>query len=128
MDRLSLAEKLNNSLTKELPVLVQVNVSGEVSKEGINPEELPDFLKKLESYEHLKICGLMTMPPWAESQEDSRQYFAKLKQLLEQNRAHLNRPELFKELSMGSSQDYQVAIEEGATIIRLGSVLLGERN
>lgn len=128
LDRLSLAEKLNKSLTNVLPVLVQVNVSGEDSKEGVSPEELPEFLKKLESYEHLQICGLMTMPPWSESQEDSRKYFAKLKQLLEQNRAYLNRPEIFKELSMGTSQDYQVAIEEGATIIRLGSVLLGERN
>lgn len=127
LDRLSLAEKLNKALTRELPVLVQVNVSGEASKEGVPPEELSDFLKKLESYEHLRICGLMTMPPWAESAEDSRKYFAKLKHLLETHKSELTRPELFQELSMGTSQDYQVAIEEGATYIRLGSVLLGQR-
>lgn len=128
LDRLSLAGKLNKALTHELPVLVQVNVSGEQSKEGVSPENLSDFLKKLESYEHLQICGLMTMPPWAEAAEDSRKYFAKLRTLLEKHKTQLSRPELFKELSMGTSQDYPVAIEEGATYIRLGSVLLGKRN
>ncbi|MCH2533534.1 MAG: YggS family pyridoxal phosphate-dependent enzyme [Bdellovibrionales bacterium] len=127
LDRLSLAEKLNKALTHQLPVLVQVNVSGESSKEGVSPEQLSNFLKKLESYEHLQICGLMTMPPWAESAEDSRKYFAKLKTLLEKHKPELSRPELFKELSMGTSQDYPVAVEEGATYIRLGSVLLGQR-
>ena len=127
LDRLSLADKLNKALTQKLPVLVQVNVSGESSKEGVSPEDLSDFLKKLESYEHLQICGLMTMPPWAEAAEDSRKYFAKLKTLLEKHKTELSRPELFKELSMGTSQDYQVAVEEGATYIRLGSVLLGQR-
>jgi len=94
----------------EIPALVQVNLAGEASKSGIAPEELPDLLAL-----YADVQGLSTMPPAAESPEESRPYFRKLRELAEEH--GLTR------LSMGTSQDYKVAAEEGATMIRIGSVL-----
>jgi uncharacterized pyridoxal phosphate-containing UPF0001 family protein len=93
-----------------IPAMVEVNLSDEPTKSGIAPEELPSFLELYDD-----VLGLMTMPPASEDPEASRPYFRRLRQLAE---AHgLN------ELSMGTSQDYRVAVEEGATYIRIGSVL-----
>ena len=92
-------------------VLVQVNVAGEESKEGIDPSELADYIERCPS----PVTGLMTMPPFAERPEDSRRYFACLAQLAGEHG--------LERLSMGTSQDYEVAVQEGATIVRLGSVL-----
>jgi PLP dependent protein len=94
-------------------VLVQVNVAGEESKEGIAPEELGVFIERCP----VPVTGLMTMPPFAEDPEASRPYFARL--------AGLAAEHGLERLSMGTSQDYEVAVEEGATIVRLGSVLYG---
>jgi uncharacterized pyridoxal phosphate-containing UPF0001 family protein len=96
----------------EIPALVEVNLSGESSKSGIAPEELPAFL---DLYDHVR--GLMTMPPPADDPEASRPYFRRLREL---SQAHG-----LSELSMGTSQDYRVAAEEGATLVRVGSVLYG---
>jgi pyridoxal phosphate enzyme (YggS family) len=96
----------------EIPALVEVNLSGEESKSGIAPEELPGFL---ELYDHVR--GLMTMPPIADDPEESRPYFRRLRDLAERHG--------LQELSMGTSQDYRVAAEEGATLVRVGSVLYG---
>jgi PLP dependent protein len=92
-------------------VLVQVNVAGEEGKEGIAPEELGDFIGRSPS----RVTGLMTMPPFVERAEDSRRWFARLAELATQHG--------LERLSMGTSQDYEVAVQEGATIVRLGSVL-----
>jgi pyridoxal phosphate enzyme (YggS family) len=94
----------------EIPALVQVNLAGEETKSGINPQELSRFLEL-----YPDVRGLSTMPPFAESPEESRPYFRKLRELAEQHG--------LTELSMGTSQDYNVAVEEGATMIRIGSVL-----
>jgi pyridoxal phosphate enzyme (YggS family) len=93
-----------------IPALVEVNLSGEPTKSGIAPEELPAFLEL-----YGEVRGLMTMPPETDDPEDSRPYFRRLQELAE---AHG-----LAELSMGTSQDYRVAVEAGATIIRVGSVL-----
>jgi PLP dependent protein len=93
-----------------IPALVEVNLSGEATKSGISPEELPRFL---ELYDDVR--GLMTMPPASEDPEVSRPYFRRLRELAEAHGV--------SELSMGTSQDYRVAVEEGATYVRLGSVL-----
>jgi PLP dependent protein len=93
-----------------IPALVEVNLSGEPSKSGVAPEQLPDLLA---AYPHVR--GLMTMPPAADEPEESRPYFGRLRELAG---AHG-----LPELSMGTSQDYRVAVEEGATLIRLGSIL-----
>ena len=94
----------------EIPALVQVNLAGEASKSGVPPEALPDLLAL-----YPDVRGLSTMPPAAESPEESRPYFRKLRELGEEHG--------LTELSMGTSQDYAVAAEEGATLIRIGSVL-----
>ncbi len=94
----------------EIPALVEVNLAGEESKSGIAPGELPRFL---ELYEDVR--GLMTMPPLADDPEESRPYFRRLRELAQEHG--------LRDLSMGTSQDYRVAVEEGATLIRLGQVL-----
>jgi uncharacterized pyridoxal phosphate-containing UPF0001 family protein len=93
-----------------VPALLEVNLSGEASKSGVDPEHVPAFLAR-----HPAVCGLMTMPPLAGAPEDSRPWFRRLRELADANG--------LGELSMGTSQDWQVAVEEGATLIRLGSVL-----
>jgi pyridoxal phosphate enzyme (YggS family) len=97
-----------------IPALVEVNLSGEPTKSGIAPEELPAFLEL-----YADVRGLMTMPPFAADPEASRPYFSRLRELAEQHG--------LAELSMGTSQDYRVAVEEGATYIRVGSTLFGDR-
>lgn len=95
----------------ETEVLVEVNVSGEEGKGGVEPVQLPAFLERCP----VRVGGLMTMPPFSEDPEDSRPYFARLAELAAAND--------LERLSMGTSQDWRVAIEEGATIIRLGHAL-----
>jgi pyridoxal phosphate enzyme (YggS family) len=95
-------------------VLIQVNVAGEEEKAGIEPDELGDFIARCP----VPVTGLMTMPPFVERAEDNRRHFARLAELAAEH--SLSR------LSMGTTQDYAVAAEEGATIVRLGSVLYGE--
>jgi pyridoxal phosphate enzyme (YggS family) len=92
-------------------VLIQVNLAGEESKEGIDPAELAGYIERCP----VPVTGLMTMPPFTEHAEDSRRYFARLAELAAEH--GLDR------LSMGTTQDYEVAVEEGATIVRLGNVL-----
>jgi PLP dependent protein len=95
-------------------VLIEVNVAGEESKEGIDPAELAGYIERCP----VPVTGLMTMPPFTERPEDSRRYFARLAELAAEHG--------LKRLSMGTTQDYEVAVEEGATIVRLGTVLYGE--
>jgi PLP dependent protein len=97
--------------TPETEVLVEVNLSGEEEKGGIEPAELDAFIERCP----VRVSGLMTMPPFTEDPEDSRPYFARL--------AELARDRGLQRLSMGTSQDWRVAVEEGSTIVRLGSVL-----
>jgi PLP dependent protein len=97
----------------EIPALVQVNLAGEESKSGVVPEELEQFLAAAP----VEVRGLSTMPPFTQNPEESRPYFRKLRELAD-------RFDL-KELSMGTSQDYRVAAEEGATFVRVGAVLYG---
>ena len=94
----------------EIPALVQVNLSGEATKSGVPPEALPELLEL-----YADVRGLSTMPPETSDPEESRPYFRKLRELAERHR--------LTELSMGTSQDYKVAAQEGATMIRIGSVL-----
>jgi uncharacterized pyridoxal phosphate-containing UPF0001 family protein len=96
-----------------VPALVEVNLAGESSKSGIVPEDLPRFLEL-----YGDVRGLMTMPPETEDPEASRPYFVRLRELAEEHG--------LRELSMGTSQDYRVAADEGATFVRVGSILYGE--
>jgi PLP dependent protein len=107
----SVLSQLERHASPDTEVLIEVNLAGEQSKSGISPEELPSFLER----SPVRVAGLMTMPPLAESPEDSRPYFAALRELCERHD--------LRELSMGTSQDYLVAVQEGATIVRLGTTL-----
>jgi uncharacterized pyridoxal phosphate-containing UPF0001 family protein len=107
----SALRQLERHATPDTRILVEVNVAGDASKAGIAPAQLPDFLARAP----VEVVGLMTMPPLTRRPEENRRHFAALRELAA--RHHL------RELSMGTSQDFEPAVQEGATIIRLGTVL-----
>jgi len=119
IDRMKIAKKVSDKcleLNKNMPVLVQVNLTED--KFGIKPEEIVEFVNKIKKLDGIKVEGLMTIAPFVEP-EETRPYFKKLRELsLKCN---------LKELSMGMSNDFEVAIEEGATMVRIGTAIFGER-
>jgi pyridoxal phosphate enzyme (YggS family) len=117
-------ERHATALGKQLEVLVQVNTSGEAQKGGVSPEDVADLLAASRAWSHLRVAGLMTIPAAAEDPERTRPAFAALRGLRDGLRPE--HPELAA-LSMGMSGDFEVAIEEGATIIRVGTALFGPR-
>ncbi|UYO01544.1 YggS family pyridoxal phosphate-dependent enzyme [Paenibacillus sp. PSB04] len=130
LDRLSLAkelEKVASARNLEIKTFVQVNISGEDTKYGLEPEQAVPFLKELHQFPHIKVAGLMTMAPFEGEAEDTRPVFRGLRELRDDiNRQAITREPLI-DLSMGMSNDFEVAIEEGATWIRLGSILVGKQ-
>ncbi|MGE8204162.1 YggS family pyridoxal phosphate-dependent enzyme [Heyndrickxia sp. NPDC080065] len=125
LDRLSLAEEINKRADKPVLCFVQVNVSGEQSKHGINPEDVLNFIHNLKDYKNIKVIGLMTMAPLTEDEEIIRQSFRGLKELQMTVKALQLDYAPCHELSMGMSNDYTIAIEEGATFVRIGTSLVG---
>lgn len=126
LDRMSLAEEIQKRAEQTVKCLVQVNVSGEVSKHGVDASNLNKFLQNLKEYDKIKIIGLMTMAPLTENESEIRKCFSELNRLQGEIKS-LNLPNVTCEhLSMGMSNDYQIAIEEGATMIRIGTALVGE--
>ncbi|WP_100373278.1 YggS family pyridoxal phosphate-dependent enzyme [Bacillus sp. FJAT-45037] len=130
LDRLSLASEVDKRLAddKKLPCFVQVNVSAEESKSGLSPDEVIPFIEKLVKYPSIVVIGLMTMAPFVSDVEETRPIFKKLKQLQMEiaTKQWVHAP--CTELSMGMSNDYQIAIEEGATFIRVGTALVGKED
>ncbi|MEH7247033.1 YggS family pyridoxal phosphate-dependent enzyme [Neobacillus niacini] len=126
LDRISLAEEINKRAVKKMKCLVQVNVSQEESKHGLAPEDVLDFIESLRPFENIIIAGLMTMAPFTEDEEQLRNCFRKLKGLREQIKNCNFDFAPCNELSMGMSNDFGIAIEEGATMIRIGTALVGE--
>ncbi len=129
VDSLHLAEELNKrceQAAKVMPVLLEVNVSGEGSKHGFTPETAVNSMEALLSFPQLELHGLMTMAPYSRQPESSRPYFKKLREVKADCEDKLGAP--LPELSMGMSGDYEIAIEEGATIVRLGTCLFGQRS
>ena len=130
VDSLALAEAIHKKAQKIgscMPILLQVNISGEKSKLGIDPLDLPREIRKFAKLEGVKISGLMTIPPFDRDPETSRPYYARLRELRD-TCSSLNIPRIcLDELSMGMSNDYEVAIEEGATLVRVGTGLFGRR-
>jgi len=133
IDSLHLAEALNHHVAsfnltggQRQPVLLQVNISGETSKEGIEPDMVISLARQIVTLEHLEIQGLMTMAPLVNNLEKVRPVFRSLREL--RDRLQKEVPECsWQHLSMGMTDDYQVAIEEGATIVRIGRAIFGER-
>jgi len=123
IDSLNTLEKVNEEAFKKnkiQKILVEINISGEDSKFGIYPESLGDFLKEAKDFSNIKISGLMTMAPLTDDFELIRTIFAKLRILMETFNKKFKSLNM-KELSMGMSNDFKIAIEEGATMIRVGS-------
>ena len=130
VDRLDLAEKLHQKLLaeeREMNILIQVNTSNEESKFGVSPENTLDLVKEISTLSTLKIKGLMTIGLFSSDEERVRTCFQLLKSL-QQKITNLNLPNVeMKELSMGMSGDLEIAIQEGATIVRVGTAIFGER-
>jgi pyridoxal phosphate enzyme (YggS family) len=118
VDSPKLARRLNES-GKALDILLEVKLSPEQAKAGAAPEQLADLIAAVAECPKLRLLGLMTMPPWSADQEQSRPYFRRLRVLAAQHR--------LPHLSMGMSHDLEAAIEEGATILRVGTALFGKR-
>ncbi|WP_422404288.1 YggS family pyridoxal phosphate-dependent enzyme [Mammaliicoccus sp. JADD-157] len=126
LDRLKLAKEIEKRANHKVKCFVQVNVSGEESKHGMSPEEVIPFIKEMENFEHIEIVGLMTMAPLTEDKEKLRQYFKQLR-LLKDKVQSLNLSYApCTELSMGMSNDFNEAIIEGASYVRIGTKLVGE--
>ena len=119
LDRVELAEKLNQAAIRPIPVLVEVKLHEEPNKSGVAEAALAEFVAVLARYERLQLRGFMAIPPFFENPDDVRPYFRTLRDLAAE--FHLT------ELSMGMSHDFEVAIEEGATMVRIGTALFGER-
>jgi pyridoxal phosphate enzyme (YggS family) len=130
VDSLELAKELDKQAAKtgkKQNVLVEVNVAGEASKAGMTVRNAPVLVREAAKLGHISIQGLMTMPPYSEDPENSRPYFRVLKELAE-SIASENIPGVsMRELSMGMSGDLEVAVEEGATMVRVGTAIFGER-
>ena len=132
VDSVHLAEKLNTAaekLGKRVPVLIELNLGGEESKSGVAPvsQEFGALLESAARLQHLEFRGLMTIPPLTEDPEGARPYFRRLREIRD-NIARRNLPAIHLDtLSMGMSHDFEVAIEEGATCVRLGTAIFGER-
>lgn len=127
LDRTSLAKEIDKRASKSVNCFVQVNVSGEDSKQGISLDQAVDFISSLGEYSNIKITGLMTMAPLTSDKGILRSCFRRLKDLqVEIQNMNLGYAPC-KELSMGMSNDFGIAIEEGATMVRIGTALVGEK-
>ena len=119
VDSQKLARRLNEAAVSPLEVMIEVKLSGEQSKAGCDPESIGEVADAIGACGNLKLRGLMTMPPWSDDPEVARPYFRRLKQLADQHG--------LAELSMGMSHDFEAAVEEGSTCIRVGTALFGRR-
>ena len=131
LDSPRLAEELNDRAAKNdrvMPCLVQVNITGQDRKYGIAPDDVHDYLDSLAGHEHLQVEGLMAMASFVDDPEDVRGEFRRMRELFETYDAHGNPRVTMQELSIGMSNDFEVAIEEGSTMVRLGSAIFGPRD
>ncbi|WZL74766.1 YggS family pyridoxal phosphate-dependent enzyme [Clostridiaceae bacterium 35-E11] len=131
LDRITLAKEINKRAKQHnliIETLVQVNVAQEDTKFGLNCNEVNDFIDQVQEMENIKISGFMTIAPYVENPEDVRQYFKRLKSMFEEVKSKKMRGVEMKYLSMGMTNDFQIAIEEGSNMIRVGTGIFGKRN
>jgi hypothetical protein len=131
VDSIKLARELNKRsarLGKVQEVLLQVNISGESTKSGIETKRAVDLVGQMAHLENLSVCGLMTMPPYFHAPEKVRPYFRALRELRDLIRSERFPNVHMNELSMGMSGDFEAAIEEGATLVRIGTAIFGKRS
>jgi pyridoxal phosphate enzyme (YggS family) len=131
LDSAALARKLDHACREEnrdvLPVLIQLDLGHEATKSGVDEKELPGIVDSVNESERLRLVGLMTLPPFFEDAELARPYFARLRELRDKLREQKKFGDGEGELSMGMTHDYLVAIEEGATMVRVGTAIFGQR-
>jgi hypothetical protein len=130
VDRYSLAAEIDRqwfALEEPAAILIQVNIGEEASKSGTTARELEELVRRVSLLPHLRIRGLMTLPPYCEDPEEVRPYFRRLRELALTIEGLKLPGVAMEELSMGMSHDYLVAIEEGATLVRVGTAIFGER-
>ncbi len=130
VDSLELAVLLDRRAGEDgrvLKVFIQIDEAGEATKSGIGPPEAPALIERVCTLPHLDLQGLMTIPPWPDTPEDSRPFFASLRHMREQWDGACCPAGTLRHLSMGMTADFEVAVEEGATIVRVGSAIFGER-
>ena len=131
VDSVKLAETIEKEAAKHnltANILIEVNVAQEESKFGLKTEEVLPFIEKIANFEHIKVCGLMTIAPFVDNPEENRQIFANLHKLsVDINEKNIDNVYV-NILSMGMTNDYEVAIEEGATMVRVGTGIFGARN
>jgi len=131
LDDLELASKLDRAcerLNKRLPILIQVNIGKEPSKSGIAEGEAAEFAGRVSAFAYLEVRGLMAIPPYTEDPEEARPHFIRLRELAQRIDSQKLTGISMKELSMGMSHDFSVAIEEGATLVRIGTAIFGPRH
>ena len=131
VDSLRLANQIEKEYAKKdliAQILIEVNVAKEDSKFGVYPEDVEELIREISKLEHVKVCGLMTIAPYTTEPEDNRKYFKSLKELSVDIGSKNIDNVTMNVLSMGMSGDYKVAIEEGSTMIRVGTKIFGERN
>ena len=131
LDSVHLAEAIEKEAAKKdlvIPVLIEVNVAEEDSKFGLKTEEVLPFIEEIKGFSHIKIEGLMTIAPFVENPEDNRPVFRALKQLLLDIKSKNIDNVSMNVLSMGMTNDFEIAIEEGATMVRVGTAIFGERD
>lgn len=130
VDSMELAEEIQNRAEKAdmvINVLIQVNVAGEETKFGISPDTVMSFIKNISKYKNIKVRGLMTIAPYFENAEEARLIFREMKKIfIDINKENIDNIDMTY-LSMGMSNDYEVAIEEGANIVRIGTAIFGDR-
>jgi len=131
LDSLDLAQRLDRLCAEEgrekLPVLIQVDLGHEETKSGIDESELTDLVESLKSLTHLELIGLMTLPPFFDDTEQSRPFFRRLRELRDELRSRGAFGNRKGELSMGMTHDFEIAIQEEATMVRIGTAIFGER-
>ncbi len=128
LDRLSIAKEIQKRAVEPIDCFVQVNISGEDSKSGLTQADTKEFIEALKEYDKIRVIGLMTMAPLTEDQEEIRNVFRSLRELRDELAAKNMSHAPVTQLSMGMSNDYSIAIEEGATHVRIGTALVGSES
>jgi len=130
VDRLEVAERLDRAARERglaQAILLEVNVAGEKTKHGFSPDELVRLIERIGTFQGIRVLGLMAIPPAVEAPEEARPYFRRLRMLAAEVQARRIPGVMMRELSMGMSGDFEVAVEEGATLVRIGTALFGPR-
>lgn len=131
VDRIEVAQEIDRraeGVGRVMKILVEVNLAGEQSKSGVTGADAPDLVRRLSVLKNLSVQGLMTMPPWSADPEEARPFFRALRELRDRIDDEGIPGVSMRELSMGMSDDYAVAVEEGATLVRIGRAIFGERS